>query len=351
MADPTPAPSPPAGSPSGQADKTTGPSHKGRGIVALMIIMAVALLVPSFALGAIGKQEMASVAILPIIVGLFSAMMAGPRVALIAAPVLALLNALATLSAHVAWAALLVMAIAAFAMGITSRFGFNTALTLAPITIGFTLGGPAHLSDSAGTNALLVGAVTLGAVLWGTLFGWQLHTRMPKQPPAEDTWGRATIFALTLAVLTGIAAFITVHWDWGHTGAWFILTVVLILRPYVQDALSRGVQRALGTVIGFAIVIVIYLAIPWTPVLYLFGAAFMVAAMLVQMDPTKPYWVFTALLTPAIVLCEGAATSVVTTDVHRLGATLVGVALSLVAEALLYPGYRAGAKRRGLDHF
>ena len=63
----------------------------------------------------------------------------------------------------------------------------------------------------------------------------------------------------------------------------------------------------------------------------------MMAVSTVMRARGQAYWRYVAVLTPAIVLMEGAQGDVVGTDVARLVATLVGAAIAMAVIALIWP--------------
>ena len=74
---------------------------------------------------------------------------------------------------------------------------------------------------------------------------------------------------------------------------------------------------------------------------------FMLVATYLLMNPAYPYWLFASLLTPAIVLLTSSPTNFDSTAAARLFATLAGVGLAVLAEALLAPLYRSAAPKHG----
>jgi hypothetical protein len=269
------------------------------------------------------------------------------RTALFAAGGLAVGSTAAATVAGDPLLAALVMAATALLVGLACRWGRSKNLILVPITVGFVVCVPPATAADLPVQPLLLGAASLAAALWGTAVGSFLGKRMPKAPPQPEIWPRVWAYAIVLAILTGIAAGISVATDWGHAGGWFILTVVLVFQPYLQDSFRRTGQRAVGTVVGVIGAYVIHVLLPWSTVEVVVGAVLMVIAVIVAMNPKHPYWFFTALLTPAIVLLAGSSSDFTEVAVSRLLATLAGAALSLAAALLLAPIYRAGAKKHG----
>jgi hypothetical protein len=320
---------------------------KSTGIGVTLVAMTVAMAVPPIIANALGQSALAGALILPVMASLLPALLADVRTALFAAGGLAVGSTAAATVAGDPLLAALVMAATALLVGLACRWGRSKNLILVPITVGFVVCVPPATAADLPVQPLLLGAASLAAALWGTAVGSFLGKRMPKTPPQPEIWPRVWAYAIVLAILTGIAAGISVATDWGHAGGWFILTVVLVFQPYLQDSFRRTGQRAVGTVIGVIGAYVVHLLLPWSTVEIVVGAVLMVTAVIVAMNPKYPYWFFTALLTPAIVLLAGSSSDFTEVATSRLLATLAGAALSLAAALLLAPIYRSGAKKHG----
>jgi hypothetical protein len=324
---------------------------KSTGIGVILVAMTVAMAVPPIIANALGQSALAGALILPVMASLLPGLLANVRTAVFAAGGLAIGSAVAASVAGDPLLAGLVMATTALLAGLGCRWGHSKSLILVPITVGFIVCVPPTTTADLPVPPLLLGAASFAAALWGTAVGSLLRRTMPKAPPQTEIWPRVWAYAIVLAILTGIAASISVATDWGHAGGWFILTVVLVFQPYLQDSFRRTGQRAVGTVIGVISAYVIHLLLPWATVEIIVGALLMVVAVIVAMNPKYPYWFFTALLTPAIVLLAGSSSDFTEVATSRLLATLAGSALALAAALLLAPVYRAGAKKHGSTRY
>lgn len=324
---------------------------KKTGMAVMMVGMAVAMAVPPVIAQALGASAVAGALVLPVMAGLLPALLADLRTALFATGAIAVGSMAATAVGSDPILAALVMAATALLTGLACHWGRSKSLIIIPITVGFTICSPPAISSDRPIEALVLGGASLLAALWGTGVGWFLGRSLPKTPPQREGWPRTLAYAGVLALLTGIAAGISVAIDWGHAGGWFILTVVVVFQPYIQDSFRRTGARAAGTVVGVVIAYVVHLLLPWSTVEVLVGIVLMVAAVLVIMNPKNPYWVFTALLTPGIVLLSGSSSDFANVAAARLLATLAGAGLAFVAALLLAPIYSAGAKKHGHDHY
>ena len=75
---------------------------------------------------------------------------------------------------------------------------------------------------------------------------------------------------------------------------------------------------------------------PSGPLLSLIGTVFLMVAFLLMLQG-RPYWLYATVLTPAIVLLESSGSTVDTVAKVRLGATLIGVAVTLIVMLALVP--------------
>jgi uncharacterized membrane protein YccC len=179
--------------------------------------------------------------------------------------------------------------------------------------------------------------VVLGATLWSVPVGWFMGTKIPHRALHPLTPTRAQRFAIVMAIVTGASMWIVVDFNWKHGGAWFLLTLFVVIQPNMHATWVKGLQRALGTILGFVIAYAISAVITAEWMLYIAGVICLVTAVAMYLSPKRSYWQFATFLTPAIVILEGASNSIVTTDFQRLQFTLLGVSVALVLIALLVP--------------
>lgn len=316
-----------------------------------MAITAVVMFIPPIVAHVAGYSAIAGALVMPTIAAFLPALLASLRTSLFAAGMVSVGSAAAVAVSGDAVLAGLTMATVALVTGLGCHWGRSKNLMIVPITVGFVICMPPSVASDRPTAALMLGGASLAAALWGTLTGSLLGHKTSKPPHKPEVWVRTWWYAVVLAILTGVAAGISVDIDWGHAGAWFIMTVVLVFQPYLQDAFQRTWQRGAGTVIGVLLGFLIHLVVPWPTAELIMGEVLLVVSMLVISTGKYPYWFFTALITPAIVLLAGNSGNFVATDGARLVATLAGVGLAFVAELLLAPLYRAGAKKHNLEHF
>jgi hypothetical protein len=302
-------------------------------VLGLLLVLA-AITLPGLALTALGHSEAAGVTTLAAVAGLIAMIAAGARIAV---PVVALLGPASALAVAVSaspWGAALLMGAVTVGVGLTARVKVSGYLAMGPISVLFLLADPPTGTDGQALPMLLVGSVAAGSALWAAGVGWLLIRHRKRHPSAAMDWRRVGGYAAVLGTLVAVSTWVLVDRQLGHDGAWFVMTLLIIIQPYVRDAWSKTLQRAAGTIVGFALAVLTYAVFGRDVVIYLAAAVFLTLAVLVWQVWHRPYWQYVALLTPAIVLFEGASTSVVDTAVARLGFTLLAVAVALAVEAM-----------------
>lgn len=247
------------------------------------------------------------------------------------------------------WLAGIIMAVFAFGYGYTTTWGVSSHLMIAVIAVDMitATAGPIVKDASIANNALLTGLVVLVAGLWGTLIGFGEGRLMPRRPSQGLPIRTVRAFALCIAVILGIAMAVVIERQWQHGGAWFVLTLVIVIQPDYLASTKKALQRALGTTIGFGIGFVVIALVDSQALMTGIAFALLIISMVFIMRPKSPYWVFVMFLTPAIVLLESKPATAMSIDTARLGFTLLGVAVALVLAAIAYPFYRHGIKARG----
>ena len=325
-----------------------------RVVVGFSILIATSLL-PGLVLSILGFTEIASITTLASISTMIPALLASLR--LTALTVLGLtVGSLLALPASVnPWLAALVLGAAAAGTGLASRVGASGIVVMATISLAFLISTPPDLDVHDVSSWLVVAAASGGAALWGAGAGLLIRRKRRSVHAAQHEtvpWPRVTAFTVVLTLVIAIAGWVVVELQWQHGGGWFIMTFLIVLQPYLQDAWTKTLQRATGTVVGIVVAMIIYLLLGnLTVVIYVVGAAAAVLALTVRYATKRPYWQYAALLTPAVVLLEGVSTSVTETAEARLGFTLLAAAIAILIEIAMAPLYRSSARRHQLDHY
>jgi hypothetical protein len=303
-------------------------SGKHAAMAALLVIIP---LLPTVLLSPLGLGATIGSFALGAMAGLFAAILVSARFALLLSGLMGVVNFLAVPASSSIVLSGILMAAASLLYGLTYRRGIGGAVVMGPLAVVFTLAMPpqplAH--QDVWANALVVGAVTVIGALWGAGMGRVLARFAPHHTLQPIPVAHAVMFAVTIAVVTGVTMGFVIGLQLQHGGAWILLTILMVSQPALHQTWRKTCQRVVGTALGFLIVLVLSLlhVQNWSAVVL--GLVFMAAAVYIKLDSTTAYWQFAMFLTPAIVLLEGASTGVVTTDVARLVYTLIGAAVAL----------------------
>lgn len=151
----------------------------------------------------------------------------------------------------------------------------------------------------------------------------------PSEPP-EPAALRA--FAVTLTVLVAVTTFISLQWVQLEHAWWIVLSLLVMVHPDTDATRSRVWHRILGTVAGGVVAALIAGAIGLSTPTRILGGIVAVASVLAHFK--APYWVFSALLTAALVLLTVAPDTLLRSDAERIGFTLAGGLAVLLAGVL-----------------
>lgn len=315
-----------------------------------LVISSLVILLPAPIMGWLGYSAAAGLVGLASLTAGLCALTLGIRPALLLVGGLSAGAALLLLTDGNWLVAALAMSVIAFVFGLTARRGWQTGMVMGPITLAFVVTEPPQpdalmLSDWI---ALPVAFLVFGAYGAGLVY---LITRdRDRTPPQALGLSRAMAYAGMLAVVSAFTTAIAIAGDWRHAGGWMIMTPFIVVQPYIEDGFNKSVRRAGGTVIGFGLAWMVALFVPWVWLLYVIGALFAAVAMYAFMRKWD-YLIFAMVLTPAVIILEGVSTSIELTAEKRLGATLIGVGLSLAVMALSVPWYRRNAHKYGITHY
>ena len=301
----------------------------GRHAIVAIVITFVPML-PSLLLAPLGWGDATGPFLLATMTALMASLFAGVRIGLIVTAGLTIADMLALPAApYPVWAGL-VMAVAALLYGLTARRGLTSMIVTAPVAVAFAIADPPTLQQgSVLSDALALGLFAVLGGLWGTAFGSLLGRKVPRKAPPWSSWRKAVVFALTIAIVTGVTMGIVVATGIGHTGAWIVLTILMVVQPAMGQTFRKSLERALGTALGFCLALAAALLVSGQTLLLVLGIVFLTVAVYLKLDPRSTYWQFTTFLTPGIVLALGSGASVLSLDIDRLWASLVGIAIAL----------------------
>ena len=227
----------------------------------------------------------------------------------------------------------------------------DKALIIVPILMGFLVNGliPSGITDLP--PWLVTGLVCAIFSMWGVLVLMVAGKRLPRLPrPTGLSMSRTRVFTIAITAMVSIATWCVVHFEVGHPGGWLLLTIFIVFQPFIQDAFSKSLARAGGTVLGFVLVFAVGSVTSSIWLIYLIGTAAAVLTMY-AMFLKWPYWQYATFLTATVVFLESEGSNVLALDRQRLAATVIGVLFSLGVIAVLYPFARRSSIRHGEARF
>lgn len=194
-------------------------------------------------------------------------------------------------------------------------------------------------------NAAAAGCVVLLAGLWVALVGSAVAPGEPR-PGEVHAWDRdlAVFAGLLVGLLVCLTVLVKAYLEPGHSW-WFLLTVLVTLRPSAAGSIARALQRAGGTALGGLLAGALAVSVD-RPVLTILGLAAAVGCAVLH--GRVSYAVFSALLTAALVLLTFGSETVLRDDLVRVGYTAVAAAVVVLVSVVVDRGRaRWGAPRPG----
>ncbi len=310
--------------------------HQVRTLSFDVVLMVIAGFAPAILMGFLGWTDGVNIAILSGL-AVFIACMGGTgwRTGLVISLPFALFAGLADWVAPNPWLAAVVLAAAAFLRGYAAKAGMHDALIMTVIALGFFVASPIP-NDLPIASPLYVALIALVASLWATLVMFLLRNRLHVRQHTGLDSSRVLAYSLVLALLVGVATWGVVDLGLGHTGGWIILTIVVVFQPSLGEGFRKAFDRSAGTILGFVIALLVGAVVTNVGLLYLVGTIFLMVAFILMMQG-RPYWLYAAVLTPAIVLLESSGSTVDEVADQRLGATLIGVTVTVLVMLVLTP--------------
>ncbi len=313
-------------------------------------LLTLLCFVPGVVCSALGLSSLAGLAAIGAIGGALSTVAGGSRLGIEVSIGVGVASGLALLCTGNPWLALLLFLALGLLVGIRGMAGSWPSLIYVPMAAGFALGEDPTLNANPMVNGLIAAIALAGSGLLATLVAWFTSKRMPPRTATPISRTRGITYGVALGILLGAAAFAMDALSLDHTGSWIILTIVIVLQPYVQDAWRKSLERAAGTIIGVLIAMLIGIAVSLPTIIYVIGIIAMFLAIVAQLD-RKPYWVFAIPLTVGIVCFVSAGRHVIDTAEQRLIATLIGAAAALLVTLIVGPVSRRKARQAGIDHY
>lgn len=312
-----------------------------RSIPRVAVVLAIPT-IPALAFTAFGWGSAIGVWMLGALTGIISTLSSSARTALPAIAALSVAAGLGVANNGNPWGAMLIMGTVAGLSGLVSARGLQSAVSMVPIGAAFIVTQPpvVMMNASAEGNATAVALLIACSAGWGMLVTWTVMRKIhfPAVDPTPP--GHARILAIMLTIVVGGAAWFVAHLDLGHGGAWLLMTIIIVIRPGIRITFITGTQRALGTIVGFVIVIALSTIVNQPITMLVVGAVLVGVSLLIRLNPLRAYWEFVLVMTPGVVLLVGAGSdegSLHEVAVSRLCFTLIGSALGPIAMGLLIP--------------
>lgn len=287
-----------------------------------------------FEVGPLGAGSLA--AVFAGFTGLLAGFAFGGRFAVLVATIAATLQFVAFPMASHPVGAGMVMAVTALLYGLSSRRGATSSIVFAPIAVLVTLTLPPD-AISGRSTMVTAAVVALGALvggLWGSAAGLWARRRVPHAAPNGVTAPIAWVYAIAMAVATGLSMALVLGTGTHQGGEWLVLTLFVVGQPNEHGTWAKALQRLGGTAIGFAIVFTVTSVVASPTVYTALAVGFAIAAVVARFE-SRPYWQYVIVLTPAVVFAEGAGTDVVHLDVLRLEYTVLGAIVAMAMLAVL----------------
>ena len=277
----------------------------------------------------------------------------GWRQALLGVLVLTVLTVPAVLSQSDPPTATLLMALTAFALGLSARWQCQQIYWLMVVSVClFITNSPLPGTPSATELIQLTGAVFVSG---GFTILLQTSLVPHERGPAATTffsvahsWRRSTAYGLLLASTTLVSTPIALQHHWGITGLWLILTPFLVLRPFVKEAWKVALHRSLGTVAGVLLVMVLAVLLPKGLPLQLPAITAGVITAMIAIRHGHPAVLLMALTVTIVLFNSNHADLMLMAD-RRLQACAIGVVLALSVMAIAQPIERRFVISRASD--
>jgi hypothetical protein len=293
-----------------------------------LIVVIVVVMIPGLVLALLQHPAYSSVAGFGALSCLVASLVGGWRLGVMVSLPLALASGLALGLADNPWSASVLMLLVAGGAGLTAHRGYAQGVTLSVITVAFVLAQPPTGAHATSAEAAQGAVIMLVSGLFAAGVGALVTRKGPVLKPEPYGWGRTVNYAVVLGLLVGVATWFVVDLQLEHSGAWLLMTILVVVQPSLRDGFRTSLERAVGTIVGVVIALVIGLIALPTSLVYILSVGFLTIALITKTQ-SKPYWEFAALLTPAVVLLQGVKDSITSSAQERLFATLIGAGAAL----------------------
>jgi uncharacterized membrane protein YccC len=138
--------------------------------------------------------------------------------------------------------------------------------------------------------------------------------------------------SIALATSTGLTTFIAAYFFPDSTGAWAVLTILLVMKPKPTDMWQKARHRVGGTLLGAVLAAAVVigmqeLRLPLSSLSAFVGAVLLILAL--SVIRVRPYWQFVTLLTPSIIFLKSSGADTLDLDAQRVLMTILGTLVAL----------------------
>ncbi len=329
---------------SGETAETASAQKRRKSTILLAVKLLVAMIVVALPvlIASIWVPGVTAVAFFGVLAATFGWMSGGARVGMGVVASLAALGVIAVLLREHTWILALMLILLGILYGYAAGRGVGKMVLQLPILVPyFMLKPPALFRDPPVIDlAYVVGVIVvmLAVGLWTILI---LQLAAPGRKPAPKPAPKPQIALLYGTILGLISAAVMVigttteiktHW------VWITLTLYVLADPQQLYEPKKMFGRVLGTIAGFTLVTLVALVLPAGVMIYLAVPALWLCVVFMLLK--KPYWQYTLVLTAAVILMDTSDVSTLLLDAERLGFTIVGAGLSVIAAFLVnFVGY------------
>ena len=319
-------------------------------IVLTLLPSIVMLVVTAVATGT--AQAAATWASIPAIVGIFAAVAAGRRMAVIVAIVMGFLAPLSIVAGLSAVSGAALMAILCMALGRMARFGLHRSTLLVPVMLAWPLidppvwGGQTMVDRTDNAYLLWMALIFfVGAIIPALIVPIAMRKRPHPQPPQRHTQHEAVVYTVMITVLVTVSTYVVLANPKDFGGA-FLIAAILVLAPIGNtQTLRPTVLRLAGTLLGSILVILFVSRVQSLALVYVIGLVMITIALVARLGAHG--WLYYVFMVPATACLN--ATSITQVDelsTQRVVDNVVGGVLVLLASAMAI-GYSQWAAKHG----
>lgn len=307
-------------------------------VLAIKLLAGLIIIAAPVFIAGIWVPGLTDVAYFGILAASFGWIAGGVRIGAMVVAALAVLGVVVMLLREQTWLLALILVGLGVLYGYAASRGIGKAVLQLPIlTPYFMLAPPALFNDPPIIDAKYVVGVLAAMILTGFWAILVLHFAGGKRTlkHVEVSNPRVpVVYGTLLGVLSAIVMIIGTTTDLKTHWVWVTLTLYVLADPQQLYTPAKLWGRVLGTLAGFAVVaLFVVIGIPESVLLVLALPALWLT--LVFMVIGRPYWQYALFLTITVVLLGMADVDTLLLNAERIGFTVVGAGLAMLAAMLV----------------